>query len=198
VLRLRESSNGKYIDSAPSQIVATPRQISPHPNHLACGNSDRRCLESNIRPERATGTIAASELTTVLGRALRKRRIAPNHIITDKDRIFVSRRFKRWCRRRRIRQRYGAIGKHGSISVVERFIRSLKKECTRQILVPIQIDRMRRELKHYSSWYNEYAPTPSSLAGLRRKPITVESQPTECHDLSLGHIGLVEAHVHHL
>ena len=31
--------------------------------------------------------------------------------------------------------RYGAVGKHGSIAVVERAIRTLKSECTRKIHV---------------------------------------------------------------
>ena len=36
--------------------------------------------------------------------------------------------FKCWCRRKTIRVRYGAVGRHGSIAVIERFIKTLKDE----------------------------------------------------------------------
>ena len=63
-----------------------------------------------------------------------------------------------WCQRKGIRPRYGAVGKHGSIAVVERAIRTLKDECTRRILVPQRQTRFRRELLCFLGWYNEYRP----------------------------------------
>ena len=51
-----------------------------------------------------------------------------------------------------------AVGKHGSIAVVERFIRSMKDECTRRILVPLRRGAMRTELSLYVGWYNEHRP----------------------------------------
>ena len=57
------------------------------------------------------------------------------YMITDKGKQFWCRGFKRWCKRRGIRPRYGAIGQPASIAVVERFIRSMKQECTRHLLV---------------------------------------------------------------
>jgi len=41
----------------------------------------------------------------------------PRHLVTDQGRQFVAREFRRWCRRRGIRQRFGAIGKYGSLGV---------------------------------------------------------------------------------
>jgi hypothetical protein len=70
----------------------------------------------------------------------------------------VRRTFGRWCARRRIRQRFRAVGKYGSIAVVERFIRSMKNECTRRLLVPYQRESVRRELALYVEWYNGYRP----------------------------------------
>jgi len=55
------------------------------------------------------------------------------------------------CKRRGIRPRFAAIGKHGSITVVERFIRSMKSECTRRIVVPFRLNQMRRELTNLSN-----------------------------------------------
>ena len=54
--------------------------------------------------------------------------------------------------------RYGAVGEHGSIAVVERFIRSMKDECTRLILVPLRLEDMRTELSLYAGWYNDHRP----------------------------------------
>ena len=53
----------------------------------------------------------------------------------------------------------GAVQQHGSICVVERFIRSMKNECTRRILVPLALEAMRRELLFYVVWFNEYRPS---------------------------------------
>jgi len=67
--------------------------------------------------------------------------------------------FPTLCRRRGIRQRFGAIGKYGSLAVIERCIRSIKTECTRRlILVPYRLAAMQRELAVYFSWYNIHRP----------------------------------------
>ena len=82
----------------------------------------------------------------------------PKHVVTDKGRQFDCVAFRSWCRERGIRVRYGAVRRHGSIAVIERFIRSMKTECTRRILVPFRLDDMRRELACYATWYNEHRP----------------------------------------
>jgi len=82
----------------------------------------------------------------------------PKHIILDKDSIFFCGAFKKWCKRKKIKPRFGAVNKHGSIAVIERFIKSLKNEGTRKIAVSFRLDIMREELTHYVNWYNEYRP----------------------------------------
>ena len=57
-----------------------------------------------------------------------------------------------------IRPRFGAVGKHGSIAVVERFIRTMKDEATRRIVIPLRRLRFRSELNSFLSWYNEHRP----------------------------------------
>jgi len=63
---------------------------------------------------------------TFLCRAIGKAGAAPGHLITDQGKQFRDKAFGRWCRRRGIRQRFGAVGKYGSIAVVERLIRTIK------------------------------------------------------------------------
>lgn len=101
------------------------------------------------------------DVCAFLGRAIRKAGSTPRYIITDKGKEFFCWAFKSWCRRRGIRPRFGAIGRHGSITVVERFIRSMKSECTRRIVVPFRLEQMRRELTSYTIWYNEQRPHAS-------------------------------------
>jgi len=50
-------------------------------------------------------------------------------------------------------------------TVVERFIRTMKTECTRKILFPYRLDGIREELAYYAAWFNEYRPH-SYLCGM--------------------------------
>jgi hypothetical protein len=68
------------------------------------------------------------------------------------------------------------VGKYGSIAVVERFIRTMKSECTRRILVPYRLDTFRRELSLFLRWYYNDRPhafldgrTPDEVY-FRRRP----------------------------
>jgi transposase InsO family protein len=81
----------------------------------------------------------------------------PKYIITDQGPQFGE-EYQDWCDARGITPRFGAIGQHGSIAVVERFILSLKNECTRRIIVPLRLAAFQIELTNYSRWYNEVRP----------------------------------------
>jgi hypothetical protein len=54
--------------------------------------------------------------------------------------------------------RHRAIGRHGSLAVVERAIGTLKREGLRRILVPFCIDEMQREVGLLVGWHNEHRP----------------------------------------
>jgi putative transposase len=99
------------------------------------------------------------EMQRLLDRAIRKVGSPPKYVISDKGTQFWCDSFKNWCQRRGIRPRFGAVQQHGSISVIERFIRSMKNECTRRILVPLALEAMRRELTVYLTWFNEHRPS---------------------------------------
>ena len=83
----------------------------------------------------------------------------PRHVITDKGSQVRAMSWRRYCRARGIRPRFGAVGRHGNIAIVERFIRAMKDECTVRILVPLADDVLRRELALYAVWYNEHRPS---------------------------------------
>jgi len=84
----------------------------------------------------------------------------PKCIITDQGPQFGE-DYEDWCNVRGIKARFGAVGQHGSIAVVERFILSLKNECTRRIVVPLRIGEFRLELANYFRWYNDARPHQS-------------------------------------
>jgi putative transposase len=94
----------------------------------------------------------------VLGRAIRQAGTAPDHLITDQGTQFTDKGFRSWCKRLGIRQRFGAVQKYGSISVVERLMRTMKREALRRILVPLDRRAFRRDVSLFVKWYNGHRP----------------------------------------
>ncbi len=107
---------------------------------------------------------SATALQYILNLTIKKESARPKHLICDKGKQFWCDSFKDWCEQKIIRPRFGAVGKKGSIAVIERFIGTLKSECMDVILVPIQKEAFRRELALFSDWYNRHRPH-SALRG---------------------------------
>jgi len=102
---------------------------------------------------------SAGEVLQFLRRVCRKLSRRPRHLITDHGVQFTAENFGVWCRRRGIQQRFGAIGKYGSLAVIERFIRSMKNECTRLLpVVPLARAAFGREIDEYVGWFNAERP----------------------------------------
>lgn len=114
----------------------------------------RRAMGFALFPKRPTSLAVRA----FIGKTAARAHATPKYLICDKDSIFWCEAFKRWCRRRGIRPRFGAVGKHASIAVVERLIRTMKDEVTRRILVPLHRVVFRRELASFFAWYNEHRP----------------------------------------
>jgi hypothetical protein len=63
----------------------------------------------------------------LFGRTIAQAKATPKYIVCDRGPQFDCQGFRDWCQRKGIKPpRYGALGKHGSIAVVERFILTLK------------------------------------------------------------------------
>jgi transposase InsO family protein len=93
-----------------------------------------------------------------LGRTIAEAKKPPRHIVCDRGRQFDCDGFRKWCNRKGIKPRYGAIGKHGSIAVVERFILTMKCLLGCLLLVPYRRESFQRELDLIVDWYNERRP----------------------------------------
>jgi transposase InsO family protein len=110
---------------------------------------------------RAMGCTALKEQPTsqavraFLGRAIAKAKETPKYIVCDRGSQFACQGFRDWCKAKGIKPpRYGAVGKHGSIAVVERFILTLKCLLSYLLLVPYGRKAMQRELDLIIDWYN--------------------------------------------
>ena len=136
-------------------------------------------------------------------RLLHRLGTTPKYIVCDRDSVFDCEAFRRWVKRKGIQPpRYGAVGKHGSIAVVERFILTLKQLLRQLPLIPLRRESFRRELVAVTQWYNEYRPhatlggqTPNEVYGRRfpanRKPrieprLTLAARLALCQTVGTG------------
>ncbi len=107
---------------------------------------------------------SSAAIRAFLDRVVPKAGTAPKCIITDQGRQFIAVGFRRWCRRHGIGQRFGAVGRYGSIAVIERFIRTMKVEGTRRILVSLRLAAFQGEITIFAGWYNRERPHDSLAA----------------------------------
>ena len=131
----------------------------------------------NKFPDFVRFAVFAHEPTSIqvrafLGRAIRAAGRAPKHLISDKGSQFWCDAFKAWCRRRNIKPRFGAVGRHGSIAVVERLILTMKQILRQLPLIPLRRESFRREMAAITEWYNQHRPhvtlggrTPNEVYG---------------------------------
>jgi transposase InsO family protein len=97
-------------------------------------------------------------VTAALDRIMSAEQVQPKHLIVDQGPEFNCEHFKDvWCKAKGILPRFGAVGKHGSIAVVERFHRTIK-ELLRLIVVPEDQSRFEHEVEGIIDWYNDARP----------------------------------------
>ena len=92
----------------------------------------------------------------------------PRHIITDKEGVFTCEDFENTLRQWGVRQRFGAVGQQGSISVTERAIRTLKHEWLNRVPLIGGMEHLGALLSGFETYYNDWRPH-MALGGQRRK-----------------------------
>jgi transposase InsO family protein len=80
----------------------------------------------------------------------------PKHIIPDQGDVFASDASGELLDRRGVKQRFGAVGKHGSIAVTERAIRTLKQEWLWRVPVVRGLEHLGQLRRDFEVYYNEY------------------------------------------
>jgi hypothetical protein len=111
-----------------------------------------------------------------MGRAISKAQKAPQHIVCDRGSKFDSKAFRKWCKKKDIQQpRYGRLGKHGSLAVVERSMLTIK--CLRMLMPFLSYWREEfvRQLVDGVRWYNQQRP--HTWLGVNRTPIVKSPLP---------------------
>jgi len=91
---------------------------------------------------------------------------APKHLISDQAPVFVGAAFAKLLEQWNIKPRFGAIGRHGSIAVTERVIKTLKYEWLRCVPIIKGFDHLTLLCSEFESWYNAWRPH-MTLGGLR-------------------------------
>jgi hypothetical protein len=122
---------------------------------------------------------SSAAVRAFLGRTIAKVEACPKYIVCDQGMQFTSAGFKAWCKRKNIRPRYGAVHQYGSIAVIERFIKSLKDEWLRRLIIPLRVEAMRKELSVYTCWFNEHRPH-QALDGCTPREIYEDPSLLDC------------------
>jgi len=107
----------------------------------------------------------------------------PRHTVSDHGPQFTSRAFHRVLDRHRARHRYGAIGKTGSIALIERFFRTLKTVASLRSKPPFLRADLERRLAfafHYYVWLRPHQGLGGGTPGewfLGLRPAHLDSVP---------------------
>ncbi len=82
----------------------------------------------------------------------------PRHFVSDQGAQFTAADFRDTLSVLSIRQRFGAIGQHGSIAIIERFWRSLKELLGVRLLPPISAAQLEARTELALAYYAAYRP----------------------------------------
>ena len=121
---------------------------------LIVDNYSRRAMGTGVFLKQPT----SEQVRAFLGRTIKSAGAAPKHLICDRGVQFDNDGFRRYCRKQGTKVRYGAVGKHGSIAVIERFILTLKQCLARLPLIPVSRRKFHQELDFMTDWYNGSRP----------------------------------------
>jgi len=113
----------------------------------------RRVLAVRVCRQEPNAAFACRLLREAIGRHGK-----PRWVVTDRGVQFTSLAFAACLRRRKIRHRFGAIGRKGSIAIVERFWKSMKAEVAVEWLPWFPLRAIERKLSGYTTWFNSERP----------------------------------------
>jgi len=82
----------------------------------------------------------------------------PAHFVSDRARCFTAKTFHRRLRRLEVKQRFGAVGRKGSIALIERLWRTLKETLGLKLLRPLIAEDLRRKVELGLIHYAHFRP----------------------------------------
>ncbi len=101
---------------------------------------------------------------------------APKHIISDQAGVFTGNVFAELLDSWNVKPRFGAVGKHGSISVTERVIKTLKYEWLKRVPIIKGFDHLAMLCEEFECWYNSWRPH-MTLDGIRPDDVYYDKKP---------------------
>ena len=108
--------------------------------------------------------------------------LKPKHIISDQGSVFTSYAFKELIDKWDIKHRFGAIGKHGSIAVTERVIKTFKYEWLNRVIVVKGFEYLNEICKNFEEWYNKWRPHSRLDGGIPDDIFNERSWKKPTHD----------------
>jgi transposase InsO family protein len=106
---------------------------------------------------------SSPEIARFVSRAAKKRG-RPAHFVSDRGACFTGGVFRRKLRRLGVKQRFGAIGKKGSIALIERLWRTLKDTLGLRLLRPLAAQDLAEKIELGLLHYAHFRPH-QALAG---------------------------------
>ncbi len=132
----------------------------------------------------AVGAICGAPSSAFAVRLLRRamrRNGTPGWLVTDKDPVLRAGLVQRLLTTHGILRRYGAVGRRGSIALIERTWRSMKQEYVRHLFLHRPVPALEARLRRWARWHNSWRPhqglgqrTPYDVY-FRRRPRKVRS-----------------------
>jgi len=101
---------------------------------------------------------------------------SPKHIISDRASVFIGDVFTDLLDQWDVKPRFGAIRQHGSISVTERVIKTLKYEWLKRVPIIKGFDHLTMLCEEFECWYNSWRPH-MTLEGFRPDDIYYNKKP---------------------
>jgi len=101
---------------------------------------------------------------------------APKHIISDQAGVFTGEVFAELMDSWNIKSRFGAVGKHRSIAVTERVIKTLKHEWLKHVSFIKGFDHLVKLCEEFEDWYNTWRPH-MTLDGIRPDDVYYNRKP---------------------
>jgi transposase InsO family protein len=129
-------------------------------------------IATGVHPTEPT----AAWICALVSRAIRDANATPVHFISDRGPQFTALAFKRLLRRRGIKHRYGAIGRHGSIAIIERFWRTLKREALDSTSSWLTVEALAEMVSRYADWFTRIRPH-QGLQGRAPVDVTKAKRP---------------------
>jgi transposase InsO family protein len=117
----------------------------------------------------------AEQVLAVLDRAIREHG-RPRHFVSDRGAQFTAKVFRETLEALAIRQRFGAIGRYGSIAIIERFWRTLKELLGCRLWQPLSAEHLEASVELALAYYSVLRPH-QGLGGATPAEVYLDLEP---------------------